>query len=107
MFGICAFLLIVASFKFLESSAIFTDLSFFTMMTAGLAKQSSVISVALSKYPFLLVFLILPQLGFEGELVLVFPFAVLFLRLLSGRFLLPSLFFRVVVKQIFKFVLQF
>ena len=39
------------SFSFLRSNVIFTDLSFFTVMTAGLTKQSSDISVAFSRYP--------------------------------------------------------
>ena len=39
MLGTCAFLFTVISFKFLESSAIFTDSSFLIVMTAGLTKQ--------------------------------------------------------------------
>ena len=51
MLGIGAFLFIVTSFDFLESRAIFTDLSFSTVFTAGPKKLSSVIAVAaLSKY---------------------------------------------------------
>ena len=42
IFGICAFLLLVISFNFLESRAIFTDLSFFIVITAGLTKQFSI-----------------------------------------------------------------
>ena len=52
MFGICVFRFIVASFSFFESNALFIDLCFFTVITAGLTKQSSVISVALSRYLF-------------------------------------------------------
>ena len=48
IYSICAFLFIVISFIFLESRSIFIDLSFFTVITAGLTKQSSVIYVALS-----------------------------------------------------------
>ena len=46
------FFFFVASFNFLESKAVFTDLSFFTVITAGLTKQFSVISFALSRFPF-------------------------------------------------------
>ena len=52
MFGICAFRFTVTSLSFHESSAILIDLSFFTVITAGLTKQSMVISVALSRFPF-------------------------------------------------------
>ena len=51
IFGICAFRFTVISFTFMESSAIFIDLSFFTVITAGLTKQFLVISVAFSTYP--------------------------------------------------------
>ena len=47
MFGIAAFLSTHASFNFLGSSAIFTDLSFFMVMTAG---QMKLFSVVLSAY---------------------------------------------------------
>ena len=52
IFGIAAFLLTQASFNFLELSAIFTDLSFFMVMTAGEMKQFSVVLSAFSKCPF-------------------------------------------------------
>ena len=52
MFGICALRLIVTLFSFRESSAILIEMSSFTVITAELTKQSSVISVALSRYPF-------------------------------------------------------
>ena len=52
MFGICSFRFIVISLKCRESSAILIDLSFFTVIIAGLTKQTSVILIALSKYQF-------------------------------------------------------
>ena len=77
MFGICAFRLIVASFNFLESIAILIDLSFFTVSTAGLTKQSSLISVARSKnIRFLSISSFLWLLDLVGVLVLVFLFVV-------------------------------
>ena len=51
MFGIAAFLLTHASFSILESSAVFTDLSFFMVITAGEMKQFSVVLSAFSRYP--------------------------------------------------------
>ena len=52
MFGICAFLFIVTSLSFRYSSAKLIDSSFFNVVTAFLTKQSSVNSLAFSKYPF-------------------------------------------------------
>ena len=48
---LCFRFIIVTSFNFPESNAILIDLSFFTVITAGLTKQSSVISVDRSRYP--------------------------------------------------------
>ena len=52
MFGIVAFLFMQYSFSFLESSAIFTDLSFSIVITAGETKQFSVVLSAFSRCPF-------------------------------------------------------
>ena len=51
MLGICAFLLMVISLSFRESNAIFTDLSFFSVITAGLTKQISSMLLAFSIWP--------------------------------------------------------
>ena len=77
MYGICAFPFIATSFIIRESGAILTLLSFFTVNTAGLTKQSSVISVALSRYPISINrFKILLPVVFVSVLVLVVFFVV-------------------------------
>ena len=58
IFGMCGLFLIQLSFSFRESSAIFTDLSFFTVITTGDTKQSSSKTVSLLSVQFSLVSLI-------------------------------------------------
>ena len=50
-FGICAFLLMVLSFNILASIAIFTELSFLTVMTVGDINCACWISFALLRWP--------------------------------------------------------
>ena len=88
VFGICAFRFTVICLGFLEPSAIFTDLSFFTVMTAGLTKQFSSILLYYQYDLVLLVSLFFPPIV-VSESVWVFLSAVKFLRLLSVVFLLP------------------
>ena len=68
------FRLIVALFSFLESDAIFIDFYFFTVISAGLTKQSSVTSVARSSYPFFINLFSFRRPGLVGGLVMVFLF---------------------------------
>ena len=56
MFGMCGLILTQLSFSFREFSAIFTDLSFFTVITTGDTKQSSSTSFIFSKCPALISF---------------------------------------------------
>ena len=56
MFGICGLILMQLSFSFQESNAILTDLSLFTVITAGDTKQSSSTSFIFSKCPDLISF---------------------------------------------------
>ena len=64
LFGICVFRFTGISFSFRESKAIFTDLSFFTVITAGLTKQFSLMFVTFSMCPFFFSFSIsLPTAG--------------------------------------------
>ena len=51
MFGMCFLILIQLSFNSRESSAIFTDLSLFTVNTTGETKQSSSTLFTFSKCP--------------------------------------------------------
>ena len=71
------------SFSFRESSAIFTDLSFLIVITAGETKQFSVVLSAFSKCPFSINFSNSFSRFFESVLVLVSPFVVSVLRLFS------------------------
>ena len=51
MFGICSLILMQLPFSFRESSAIFTDMSLFTVITTGDTKKSSSTSFIFSKCP--------------------------------------------------------
>ena len=51
IFGICGLRLMQLSFSFRESNAIFTDLSFFPVITTGDTKQSSSTLFTFSKCP--------------------------------------------------------
>ena len=86
MFGICAFLFTVTFFSSLESRAISTNLSFFTVITAGRTKQSLDISVTLSTCRVLLVVSVLVPLGPKGVLKMIVLFVVFFVPRLSGLF---------------------
>ena len=74
MFGMCGRTLMQLSFNFRESKAIFTDLSFFTVITTGDTKQSSSTCFTLSKCPDFVSFSIFFRLLLvdEEELVLLF-----------------------------------
>ena len=67
MFGIAAFLFTQASFSFLESNAILTDLSFFMVMTAGNIKQTAVVCRPFRDVLFQLLVLILLVRFFENR----------------------------------------
>ena len=89
MFGICTFLLIVVSFNFCESRAIFTDLSFLIVMTAGLTKQFSSMFFAFSMWPCFFSFSIffLPRVVGEWGWVSLFVGLVSILLLVGCRLL--------------------
>ena len=94
IFGICGLILIQLSFSFRESSAIFTDLSLFTVITTGDTKQSSSTSFILSKCPDLI------------------SFSNFFLRLLVGVMVPVGLFVlpenvRVSIVFLFRYLLLF
>ena len=78
-FGFFAFLLLAF---FLKSNAIFTELSFCTVVIAGLRKHFSVISVAFSKYPFSVSRLSSSGIGLGGSVGLVCPSILLLVPLL-------------------------
>ena len=74
IFGKWGLILMQLSFSFLESSAIFTDLSLFTVVTTGDTKQSSSTSFIFSNCSDLLLFLVPVRHLLEGVVVLVLLF---------------------------------
>ena len=74
LFGMCDLILKQLSYSFRESSAIFTDLLFFTVITIGETKESSSTSLKFLDVWFLLVSLIVVLHLLVGEVVPVWLF---------------------------------
>ena len=77
----------MTSLSFLESGAILIDLSFFTVITAGLTDRSSAVSVTLSRYQFSSLVSVRLLLVLVKALEIVVVFAVKLVALFSSLFL--------------------
>ena len=107
MFGIRVFPFIFDLLIFLETRAFFIDSSAFTVITAALTKQSSVISVARFKYPFFYRSFFLLHRDLVNELARGVFFVEWSLNLIHCLFHRAIFYLRVVAEKVLEFVLHF